>query len=236
MSPQPAKAIGVRQIEKTSAAEVVREQLLALIESGDLSVGDKLPSEHSLAESFGVSRPIVREGLGALRAAGVVESRSGSGTFVTAKPTRNGLLLQGRYSAEDLFEVRCHLEIPGAALAAQRRTAPQLADLAAIVERHTRRTAARDWVQDDLEFHVLLAEATGNALQAHLVRELRELQQDQNVAIAEVTDLEAPLAEHRAIVRAVERRDPRAARTAMRAHLNAIRGRIRAASDAGAAA
>lgn len=236
MPENDARTIGVRQIERTSAAEAVREQLLALIESGDLAVGDKLPSEHRLAESFGVSRPIVREGLGALRAAGVVESRSGSGTFVKARPTRDGLLLSGRYSPEDLFEVRAHLEIPGAALAAQRRTAEQLAALTAIVEGHRTRTAAREWVEDDLAFHVLLAEASGNALQAHLVRELRELQHEQNLAIADVSDLEAPLAEHRAIVRAIELRDARAARAAMKAHLNAIRARIRTASDESAAA
>src|SRR5262249_23742894 len=103
----PTTSLGVRQIARTSAADGVRDQLLALIQGGGLAVGDKLPSEHELARQFGVSRPIVREGLGALRAAGVLESRSGSGTYVTAtQPTRSGLTLLGRYAPEDLHEVR----------------------------------------------------------------------------------------------------------------------------------
>jgi len=51
---------------------------------GTISIGDKLPSENDLARSFGVSRPVVREAIGTLRAWGIVESKNGSGTFITA--------------------------------------------------------------------------------------------------------------------------------------------------------
>jgi DNA-binding FadR family transcriptional regulator len=225
-------ALSVRQIERTSAAEAVRAQLLALLHNGELAVGDKLPSEHELARSFGVSRPIIREALGALRAAGVVESRSGSGTYVKAtQPTRPGLELLGRYAPEDLYEVRAHLEIPGAGLAAQRRTADQMRELEDIVARHATRTDPVEWIEDDLAFHILLAEASGNELQARLVREIRGLHQEMNIAVARITDLEAPLAEHTAILRAVERRDAEAAEAAMAAHLQAILDRTHAATD-----
>jgi len=225
----PAGALAVRQISRTSAAESVREQIFALIESGSLAVGEKLPSEHELARSFGVSRPIVREGLGALRAAGVLESRSGSGTFVKAtRPTRSGLLLLGRYAPEDLYEVRAHLEVPGAGLAAQRRSEEQLARLTEIVARHATRKDILQWVEDDLAFHVTLAEATGNDLHARLVTELRELQHEQSVVMARLTDLDAPLDEHAAILRAVRQRDVEGAEAAMAAHLEAILGRARA--------
>src|SRR5882762_1234506 len=53
-----------------------------------LSIGDKLPSENDLARSFGVSRPVVREAIGTLRAWGIVESKNGSGTFITAVQPR----------------------------------------------------------------------------------------------------------------------------------------------------
>jgi GntR family transcriptional regulator, transcriptional repressor for pyruvate dehydrogenase complex len=222
----------LQQVERRSAADAVRSQVLALIERGELRVGDKLPSEHDLARAFGVSRPIVREGLGALRAAGILESRSGSGTYVrSTRPGRRGLQILGRYAPEDLYEVRVHLEIPGAGLAAQRRTAGQLAALSEIVARHRVRTAPDEWIEDDLAFHVLLAEATGNELQARLVRDIRELQHEMNVAVARVTELEAPLQEHLAILRAVERRDAQAAEAAMAAHLKAILGRTHAAAD-----
>ena len=236
-TPRSAEPLGVRRIDRISAAESVRAQLLALIQDGGLSVGDRLPSELELARSFAVSRPIVREALGALRAAGVVESRSGSGTFVKAtQPTRSGLLLLGRYSAEDLYEVRAHLEVPGAGLAAQRRTADQLAGLAEIVTRHATRNDPVEWVEDDLAFHVLLAEATGNDLHARLVRDLRELQHEMNIVLARKSDLRAPLEEHAAILLAVRRRDAEGAEDAMASHLKAILDRTHAAADIGAPA
>ena len=65
-----------------------------------------------------------------LRAAGLLESRSGSGTFVTsASEARPALLLLGRYTPDDLHEVRSELEVPGAGLAALRRSEEQLGRL-----------------------------------------------------------------------------------------------------------
>jgi DNA-binding FadR family transcriptional regulator len=223
----------IRQIPRTNAAEAVREQLLALIEAGEFSVGSRLPSENELAKSFGVSRPVVREGLGALRAAGVLESRSGAGTFVlSARPTKPGLLLLGRYSAEDLHEVRTHLEVPGAGLAATRRSDADLERLEQIVARHSGVADAVEWVEHDLEFHVALAEATGNELQARLVQDLRGLQFEQTVLMARVTGgVAAPDAEHRAILDAVRRQDRELAEQAMAAHLAAILERFKALTD-----
>ncbi|WCB92273.1 HTH-type transcriptional regulator LutR [Baekduia alba] len=223
-----------RQISRQTAAEAVRDQLLALIQAGTYPVDTKLPSEQELARSFGVSRPIVREALGTLRAAGVLESLSGSGSFVRAtEPTKSGLLLLGHYSPDDLHEVRTHLEVPAAGLAAKRRTAGQLAALEEIVARHATRTDVVDWVQDDLAFHVALAEASGNELQAKLVAELRELQFEQTVVMARIAGgLGVPEAEHRAILDAVGAQDAAAARKAMTAHLVAIRQRSSVAREA----
>lgn len=223
----------VRRIERASAAETVRRQLLGLIESGELPVGARLPSEHELARSFGVSRPVIRESLGSLRSVGVIESRSGSGSFVRATTaTRGGLLLAGRYSSEELHEVRAEIEIPGAGLAALRRSDEQVARLAEIVEDHNRSPNVEDWVRGDLAFHVTLAEATGNSLQARLVAELRELQSEQSWVMAQLRGgLEPPVDEHSRIVEAVRRRDEAGARDAMAAHLAAIQARSRPLHD-----
>jgi GntR family transcriptional repressor for pyruvate dehydrogenase complex len=224
----PVVDIGLRRISRVNAADAVREQLLALIQAGTYPVGSKLPSENALAAALGVSRPIVREGLGALRAAGVLESRSGSGTFVRATtPTKTGLLLLGRYAPEELHEVRCHLEIPGAGLAAKRRSTQQLERLEELVLRHATRREVVEWVEDDLAFHVALAEATGNDLHAQLVAELRELQFEQTVVMAQMYGgLDAPDTEHREIFDAVRRQDAAGARQAMRKHLAAIQQRF----------
>lgn len=217
----------VQRIERTSAAEAVRDQLLALIESGDLLVGAKLPSEHELAKSFGVSRPVIREGLGSLRSVGLIESRSGSGSFVRAtSATHGGLLLGGQFSSGELHEVRSQLEIPGAGLAALRRTDEQLGLLKEIVAGHAERNSVEEWVRDDLRFHVTLALASGNRLQVRLVAELRELQAEQSLTMARVGGgLDAPFDEHAAIIDAVARQHEAAARLAMAEHLAAIRER-----------
>ena len=227
----------VRGISRVSAADAVRDQLLDLIQSGQLPPGTKLPPEHELARRFGLSRPVVREALGALRAAGVLESRSGAGTFVKASRPTTAMLLLGRHAPAQLHEVRCHLEIPGAGLAARRRTAEQLTRLVEIVEHHSGRVDVDEWVRDDLAFHVTLAEATGNDLHARFVHELRELQHEQSVLMAGANEgaLRAPDEEHRAIVEAVARRDEAAARDAMAAHLAAILDRWQSIAGDGAA-
>lgn len=224
---------GVQPIERMSAAEAVRARLLAMIESGELSIGDRLPSEHELARSFGVSRPVIRESLGSLRSVGLIESRSGSGSFVRATTaTRSGLLLGGEYSAAELHEVRREIEIPGAALAAVRRTDEQLERLTEIVEGHAYRRQIDDWVRDDLILHVTLAEATGNRVQARLVAELRELQSEQSYVMAQLRGgLGPPIEEHTRILDAVHRRDAEAARAAMAAHLDAIQARSLSIGD-----
>jgi DNA-binding FadR family transcriptional regulator len=223
-------APGVRRIERTSAADAVGAQLLALIEEGEFPIGTRLPSEHELARAFGVSRGIVREGLGRLRSIGLVESRTGSGTFVrSASADHGGILLAGRYSSDELHEVRCHLEIPGAGFAAERRGDEHLRQLEEIIERHAGSVDAESWVRDDLRFHVTLAEATGNIIQVRFVRELRQLQSELTLTMARMAGgLAAPTEEHASIVDAVRRQDAEAARTAMAAHLAAIQRRSQA--------
>lgn len=227
-------ALNIQQVSKQSATEAVYEQLRELIGSGGLRLGDRLPSEHELALSFGVSRPIVRESLGILRSEGMVESRSGSGNFVKAtEPKSASLLLQGRYESGDLHEVRTHLEVPGAGLAAQRRTDEDLAEMEAIVARHAGCDDVAEWVSDDLAFHIAIASATGNELQVRLVTELRELQLEQTVVTARMMGtLAAPAEEHEAIVNAIRERDVEGARAAMESHLDAIRDRVRTQADA----
>jgi DNA-binding FadR family transcriptional regulator len=220
--------VRVTPIERTSAADAVRDQLLALIEAGDLEVGAKLPSEHTLARSFGVSRAVIREGLGSLRSIGLLESRPGAGTFVrSVRGTHGGMLLAGKYTFEELHEVRRHIEIPGAGLAAARRSTAQLRRLEEIVERHAETAQAEAWVRDDLLFHVTLAEATGNSLQVRFIAELRELQSEMTLTMARMAGgLAAPIAEHGPVLEAVRRQDEAGARDAMTAHLDAIEDRF----------
>jgi len=70
----------------TPAYLQLRDQLVRAINGGDLPAGAALPSERGLAEGLGLSRMTVRRAFEELVAAGVVEQRQGSGTFVKPRP------------------------------------------------------------------------------------------------------------------------------------------------------
>jgi len=73
-----------QRVKQLKISEQVAEQIKTSILAGELSPGEKLPAERKLAESFGVSRPKVREGLEMLISAGLVISYQGGGTFVSS--------------------------------------------------------------------------------------------------------------------------------------------------------
>ena len=66
----------IAKVPRRSAADDVRDQLVALIDSGRLKVDERLPSELELARNFGVSRPVVREALVSLQALGLITRRA----------------------------------------------------------------------------------------------------------------------------------------------------------------
>lgn len=224
--------VEITPLSRTSSATAVRDELVSLIRSGKFPVGSKLPGEIRLASDFGVSRPVVREALFGLRDAGMIETRSGAGTFViNERPSNVGLSLPGGTNSAEFYEVRMHLEVPGTALAAERGSAAQISELQAIVEGSSADDDVVAWVRDDLRFHVAIAEMTGNSLHARLVRELRELQFEQSVRMARrLGGLGAPISEHGAIFAAIRDGDPDAAARAMTNHLTAIRARAQIAT------
>ena len=81
----PEDAFAKVRPKKISA--IVAEQIVAAIKQGIYPLASKLPSEFELAERMGVSRPSIREALSALRAVGLIESKSGSGNYVLKRPS-----------------------------------------------------------------------------------------------------------------------------------------------------
>lgn len=207
------------------------------IASGRLKAGDKLPTEHELAKTFGVSRSVVREAIAQLRNEGLLDSRQGVGAFVLA-PQRRPVIridsteLSNPESFRSLFQLRVPLEVEAAGLAALHHTADDLARLDEALDimrgMDTRWTA--EGVIADLEFHCALADGTHNEYYAMFVgfigdkitntitvaRARAELEQ-----IVQIT-----VAEHTAIRDAVASRDMMGARAAMRAHILGAAARL----------
>ncbi|MST32159.1 FCD domain-containing protein [Acidimicrobiaceae bacterium USS-CC1] len=218
----PAGRLPLARVVRRSAADEVQGQLAALIESGELGVNERLPSEAELSRQFGVSRPIVREALGRLQALGLTEARTGRGTFVASAVTRLTLCF-GQYSAADLNEVRRAVEVPAARLAALRHTDEDLEVLASTLDSHEGATTAEETVATDAKFHCAIAHATGNKLFVRLVEDLREILQEQSLAVSSLRTRGPHAArEHRRVLVAIADGDGNAAAAAMNDHLDAV--------------
>src|SRR4051812_35593985 len=161
-------------VESQRLYQQVAEQLGGLIDRGEFREGARLPPERELAKKLGVSRPVVREAMIALEIAGLVEVRGGAGAFV--KNARLGadralasLPDQGP-SPFDLIAARKLLEGEVAFIAATEVQPEDLRALEQSIELMRGDIAAgRDSRPADRIFHVRLAEATRNAVLAHLV-------------------------------------------------------------------
>ena len=225
------------------------EQLAEQIKSGRLAAGARLPTEEELSRAARVSRTVVREAVAALRADGLVVTRQGVGAFVSAAPQQAPFRIDadGMRSIGDVLhvmELRLGVEIESAGLAAERATKPQLRAITAALEAMDRAAAqGKDAVDQDLELHSAIAEATGNAqfprflqfIGRHLIPRRIVSGMPQSMGGREAY-LKLLQEEHRAIVEAIQSHDPKAAREAMRRHLTRSVERYRKLAQQPAAA
>lgn len=210
------------------------------IRSGDLNVGDKLPTESDLMARFAVSRTVVREALSKLQAAGQVETRHGIGTFVMAPVAGSNFQIsqQDLATVADVIavlELRISLETEAAGLAAQRRSQTHLDTLqAALAAFKDAVESGSDAVPSDFAFHLEVANATGNPHFAGLMSYLgtmiiprTRVGALQNTPEDRLSYLQRVHSEHESIFNAIRNQDTDAARAAMRTHLANSRERLR---------
>lgn len=217
-----------------SQTDVVIEGIKGMLTRGELKPGSRLPIEKDLATILGVSRGSLREGVRALATLGVLETRQGDGTYVTALDPRTllsplGFLadLQQPAHAADLLAVRRVLETESASLAATRLTDDQLAELdgiLAVVDGILESEPDMDleaFIHADTEFHRLIARASGNPPLAALIETLvgRTFRARLWRAITQRQSVRDTQAEHRAILDELVRRDAGRAMIRMSVHL-----------------
>ncbi|WP_353815968.1 FadR/GntR family transcriptional regulator [Agromyces sp. SYSU T00266] len=217
-----------------SQTDVVIQGIKDMLTRGELKPGSRLPIEKDLAAMLNVSRGSLREGVRALATLGVLETRQGDGTYVTALDPAAllsplGFLadLQQPAHAADLLAVRRVLEAESVSLAATRVTDEQLADLEAILARVDRELEHEDemdleeFINTDTEFHRAIAAASGNPPLAALVDALvgRTFRARLWRAISHRGSVRETQREHRAILAELARRDPGRASIRMSTHL-----------------
>lgn len=208
--------------------EEIVAQIQERILSGKLKAGDKLPPERELVSQFGASRVTVREALKILERDGLVKIKVGlgGGAFITeAKPglvTRalNILLRTGRIQLQELQEARIILEPSVAALAAKTIDEDHLEMLRANI-RMTRDVAeqGKPIFPISSQFHRILAQASRNFFIEVIFRSLSEMRLSMGEYMIDQDFARVVIREHEAIVEALERHDPEAARKTMKLHV-----------------
>ena len=224
-------------------ADQVARQLATEIQKGALKPGDKLPTEAQLVAQCGVSRTVVREALSRLKSLQLVDSRQGSGVYVSAHPPIAPLNFEttptvSQEAVIQMVEVRRALEAEVAGLAAQRRSPADLQRIEqAVLDLEAAVQAGGDGVAQDVHFHRAIADAAGNPflLQtlAYLAQFLHGATRVTRANEARRVDFAAQVqAEHQAIVQAVQAGNVQAARQAATAHMDNAITRIRSADPA----
>ncbi|MEQ9642099.1 MAG: FCD domain-containing protein [Alphaproteobacteria bacterium] len=228
---------GFQPIRKRRLSDEVTLQIRARVAAGELRPGDKLPAERDMADMFGVSRGAVREGLRALEHAGLVELLQGTkgGAFISdggnsaiGEHFRDKYYLGG-ISLVELTEARLWLEALVVRVATERASEADFDALEANVDEAERLLKAKRYVDKidvHIAFHILLAEATGNAVLMTLMSALMEVMHDfAHAAGGERHDL--TIRARRKLLQAMRRRDADAAVDAMTKHLIELQHRYR---------
>ncbi|WP_083723479.1 FadR/GntR family transcriptional regulator [[Flexibacter] sp. ATCC 35208] len=162
-------------IKRNSLADEVAQRLQEQISLGTYKTGEKLPTEPALMESFGVGRSTIREAVRILANSGVLRVQQGLGTFVEeqtgiAEPLPQRLK---RAQFEDLDEVRQLLELKIAQKAALNRTEQDIERMTEALNKRKEYGVANDvtaCIQADIDFHVAIAQASGNSILTDLYR------------------------------------------------------------------
>jgi len=216
-------------IHQVRAHEYVAEQIRRHIALRLIKPGEALPAERELAGMFGVGRPTIQHALRLLEAAGLVEARRGrhGGTFIT-HPEEDSLaaddlivrVMRQRKELEDLLLYRRIVEPAVARVAAGTRRSADLSCMRRAIQGMVASTTEPDYMRHDTDFHIAVANATGNALLTRAIEEIRLRLNDAMTLLPESEAWHLRISgEHEELLEAIERGDAGAAEAVMQEHV-----------------
>jgi DNA-binding FadR family transcriptional regulator len=230
------------EVKRTNLYEQIADALeKAILQSG---VGvdaqgepypeDKLPSEQALAAKFGVSRTVIREALKLVKERGLIELRTGEGSYIT-KPRPDAIssvvgrmILMDNVSDDEIFSVRGILEIAACRLAAEHADARDLERMQSLLDVMKERWQDDDAIINmDTDFHIAIAKASKNKLLGMLVEAMTVLIREFIRKTIHTPGAKADgMMRHALILDAIKSGDPDAAEAAIRNHLEVSRQNI----------
>lgn len=232
--------LDLKRVEKRRTWEEVIHQIENQVLQGRLRPGDRLPGERQLAEQLGVSRASVREALRVLEALEFIRARTGtgegSGSIVVQEPTAGGAMTSllrlhvglSHFTMPDVIETRAVIEAWAARMAARQAGDAELQKLAGILRRMEDPSLSRaDFNELDTEFHVGVAETSGNRLVTYLMHAIRDAVRLEMVAAFDRLDdwhkvADSLRREHAAVYHAISVRDEEAAARTVENHIRAF--------------
>lgn len=214
--------------QRRGAAEIASVVRRA-IQNGRFHPGERLPSERELAKSYEVARGTLREALNKLADEGLVEIRPGSGTYVCATTREDASRIVLNARPLELIDARFALEphiCRLAVLHARLDDFDRAEELLSLMDDSLSDPVA--FATADTEFHIVLAEATGNPLLIWIIREVSQVRNlDQWAQMRHLTLNEKVIADynlqHRNILNAIKTREPERAANQMKEHLETAR-------------
>ena len=212
-------------MSSNKVASILRSQIL----SQQYQCNDKLPSERKLSSQFKVARGTIREALTQLEQEGIVETRAGSGTYITYNESSTPFTIIQATSPLELIDARFAIEPQIAKLAVLNATSHDIAKLKSSLQQMDGDSAdSQRFSEVDEKFHCSLAECTHNSLIIWMHKQIIEIRgHEQWQRMKKLTlkpeAIEAYNQHHIKILQAIEQRDSEQAVKAMRSHLQYAR-------------
>ena len=236
----------LREIDRSKLYTSIVDQILEGVRSSAFPPGEALPSERVLADQLGVSRSSVREAIRVLEHAGVLDVRTGSGTYVTHEALSQAAALRaraavvGEQSPLDVMVARRALEPLCASLAAEHRNRQDLRTLRTMIEEQAVQVAeGQDPSSADLRFHLAIGAATHNPVLELLLDRVVDVMRQDTWRQLKHNTLEHPgkpreyLAHHEQMFACIEAQEPERAQAAMSMHLDSVEAGLLANVDDG---
>lgn len=219
----------------------IGNEIKSLLKLGTYKIGDRLPPERDIAETFGVSRTVVREALIMLELEKLVTVKKGSGVYVIGLPNQalSKETQSDDYGPFELLQARQLLESHITGFAALQITKNDIMALRGILEKEKQQLAQgvfNDYSADE-QFHTVIARSTKNAVLEGVLSDLwqkRYTSKMWDTLHNRITDYSYRtkwLDDHEKILQALQLRDAKVASQAMWQHLENVKQTLMRVSD-----
>lgn len=217
-----------KKIKKSSVTEAIIDQTIELISSKQLKAGDKLPSERELAEAMEVSRSSIREAMRSLQSMGIVEIKSGHGTFLNCETQMLATHFKRqhlfkKYSLLELLEARKILELELVKLAILRGNEENKAYIQETYEKTLQTMDPDEFIKKDFAFHLAIADAAHNFYLTEMLNTTRDLLLEVNVDVIRQPGQNTNATKaHKRLLEAILQGDVAAAQKEMSDHIDTV--------------